>query len=272
MIKNSINEHIDRQRIPRPKIIFFDIDDTLSRGGVIAEHNKATLEQLAKTDIKLVIATGRSKSILPKDILALLDADVFDAIICTNGQYSFDKNGIISDYPLSSVEADTIARLCQASQLVYKFDSATHLAWAQIDERIREFHMKHPNSIIDPDYYKSNPVYQCSVFFSDTGYQMHDINFAQYHLKFVPWHSMGGDILPIEASKARGLLDVCRYFDIDVKDTMACGDGLNDLEMFDLVGFAVAMRDGQQALIDRADLVTGSIEEYGLQAVLDHFI
>ncbi|BBI69362.1 hypothetical protein PKHYL_35530 [Psychrobacter sp. KH172YL61] len=63
----------------------------MSRSGVIAEHNKATLEQLADTDIKLVISTGRSKAILPEDILALLDADILDAIICMNGQYSFDK-------------------------------------------------------------------------------------------------------------------------------------------------------------------------------------
>jgi peptidyl-prolyl cis-trans isomerase B (cyclophilin B) len=88
-------------KTPTPKIIFFDIDDTLSRNGIIAEHNQATLEQLAKTDIKLIIATGSSKAIIPTDILALLDANILDAIICMNGQYSFNNDGIISHYPLS---------------------------------------------------------------------------------------------------------------------------------------------------------------------------
>ena len=83
-----------KHTLPVPKVIFFDIDDTLSRNGVIAAHNQATLEALAKTDIKLVISTGRSKAILPADILALLEADVFDAIICMNAQYSFNKEGI----------------------------------------------------------------------------------------------------------------------------------------------------------------------------------
>ncbi|MEJ6067910.1 HAD hydrolase family protein, partial [Psychrobacter sp. 16-Bac2893] len=86
-------------KTPTPKIIFFDIDDTLSRNGIIAAHNQATLEALAQTDIKLVISTGRSKAILPADILALLEADVLDAIICMNGQYSFNKDGMISHYP-----------------------------------------------------------------------------------------------------------------------------------------------------------------------------
>lgn len=257
--------------LPTPKIIFFDIDDTLSRNGIIAEHNKATLEQLAKTDIKLVISTGRSKAILPADILALLEADVLDAIICMNGQYGFDKNGVVSHYPLSAEQTDKITYLCQQSKLIHKFDSATHIVWSDENERLREYNARTPNSIVDSEYYKSNTVYQCSVFFNHPEDKMQDVDFAKYDLKLVHWHHIGADILPIEASKARGIKDMCAYYGVDVRDCMAFGDGMNDLEMFDLVGFAVAMGDAQPALIARADFVTGTIEERGIQAVLDQF-
>ncbi|MGM8887050.1 Cof-type HAD-IIB family hydrolase [Psychrobacter sp. 1U2] len=254
--------------VPTPKIIFFDIDDTLSRKGIIAEHNKATLEALAKTDIKLVISTGRSKAILPPDILALLDADVLDAIICMNGQYSFNKDSIISHYPLSDAQTDKIVLLCQKSELIHKFDSATHIAWSHENERLREYNAITPNSILDPEYYKSNTVYQCSVFFNNQQDQMQEIDFAQDELKLVHWHHIGADILPVNASKARGITDLCQHFAIDARDCMAFGDGFNDLEMFDLVGYAVAMGDAQPALIERADFVTGTIEEHGIQAVI----
>ena len=259
------------QALPVPKIIFFDIDDTLSRNGIIAAHNQATLEALAKTDIKLVISTGRSKAILPADILALLEADILDAIICMNGQYSFDNKGLISHYPLSSEQADKIVQLCQTSQLIHKFDSATHIAWSGENERLRDFNAKTPNSIIDPDYYKTNTVYQCSVFFNNQEEKMQDIDFAQDDLKLVHWHHIGADILPANASKARGIKDVCQYYGVDASECMAFGDGLNDLEMFDLVGYAVAMGDAQPALIERADFVTGTIEERGIQSVLEQF-
>jgi len=259
------------QKLPTPKIIFFDIDDTLSRNGIIAEHNKATLEQLAETDIKLVISTGRSKAIIPDDILALLDADVLDAIICMNGQYSFDKSGRISHYPLSAEQTVNIVQLCQQSELIHKFDSATHIAWSSENERLREFNAKTPNSIVDPVYYQSTPVYQCSVFFNNQQDKMQDVNFAQHDLKLVHWHQIGADILPVDASKARGIKDVCEYYSVDVSECMAFGDGMNDLEMFDLVGFAVAMGDAQPALIERADFVTGTIEAFGIQAVLKQF-
>ncbi|WP_201528528.1 Cof-type HAD-IIB family hydrolase [Psychrobacter frigidicola] len=257
-------------KIPTPKIIFFDIDDTLSRNGIIAEHNQATLEQLSKTDIKLVISTGRSKAILPPDILALLDANVLDAIICMNGQYSFNKDGMISHYPLSDEQNNKIVQLCQKSELIYKFDSATHIAWSNENERLREYNAITPNSILDPDYYKSNPVYQCSVFFKNQKDKMQNVDFAQDDLKLVHWHHAGADILPIGASKARGIKDMCQHYAINASDCMAFGDGMNDLEMFDLVGFAVAMGDAQPALIERADFVTGTIEEHGIQAVLNH--
>lgn len=259
------------QALPVPKVIFFDIDDTLSRNGIIAAHNQATLEALAKTDIKLVISTGRSKAILPADILALLEADVLDAIICMNGQYSFDNKGLISHYPLSVEQADKIVQLCQTSQLIHKFDSATHIAWSGENERLRDFNAKTPNSIVDPLYYQSNPVYQCSVFFNNQFDKMQDIDFAQDDLKLVHWHHIGADILPANASKARGIKDVCRYYGVDETECMAFGDGMNDLEMFDLVGYAVAMGDAQPALIARADFVTGTIEERGIQSVLEQF-
>ena len=259
------------QALPVPKVIFFDIDDTLSRNGIIAAHNQATLEALAKTDIKLVISTGRSKAILPADILALLEADVLDAIICMNGQYSFDNKGLISHYPLSVEQADKIVQLCQTSQLIHKFDSATHIAWSGENERLRDFNAKTPNSIVDPLYYQSNPVYQCSVFFNNQFDKMQDIDFAQDDLKLVHWHHIGADILPANASKARGIKDVCRYYGVDATECMAFGDGMNDLEMFDLVGYAVAMGDAQPALIERADFVTGTIEERGIQSVLKQF-
>ncbi len=256
-------------KLPMPKVIFFDIDDTLSRNGIIAAHNKATLEALAQTDIKLVISTGRSKAILPADILALLEAEVLDAIICMNGQYSFDNQGLISHYPLSTEQADKIVQLCKTSELIHKFDSATHISWSDENERLREFNARTPNSIVDPNYYQTNEVYQCSVFFNNQQEKMQEVDFANDDLKLVHWHNTGADILPIDASKARGILDVCAYYGVDAQDCMAFGDGFNDLEMFDLVGFAVAMGDAQLALIERADFVTGTIEERGIQSVLE---
>lgn len=271
-----------------PKIIFFDIDDTLSRGGIIAPHNQATLEALADTDIKLVIATGRAKPMLPDDILDLHDRGVLDAIICMNGQYSFCKHyhedddaevnsqrsdeAVIQHYPLTLAQAEKIVQICRQEEVVYKLDSTDYIAWSVAHERIKAMMVERSYFIVDPDFYKTNETYQCSVIFKTEADKMQHIDFTKYGLKLVHWHNMGADIIPTDASKARAVMDVCEHYNLDVKDAMAFGDGMNDLEMFDLVGCGVAMGDGQPALIERADIVTGSIEEFGIQAVLDKFL
>lgn len=262
-----------------PKIIFFDIDDTLSRGGIIAPQNKATLEALAtQTDIKLVIATGRAKPMLPDDILELHDSGVIDAIICMNGQYSFchaegsNIETVIKHYPLTSTQAEKIVQICQQEGVVYKLDSTQYIAWSVTNERIEELMLKDHYFIVDADFHKFNEIYQCSVIFNSEADKMQHVDFAAVGLKLVHWHNMGGDIIPIDASKARAVKDVCHYYNIDVSEAMAFGDGLNDLEMFELVGCSVAMGDGHPLLLQQADMITDAIEEHGIQKVLARFI
>lgn len=260
------------------KLIFFDIDDTLSRQGVMATHNIDTLKDLAKTDIKLVIATGRARAMLPDDVMALAKQGVFDAIICMNGQYNFIPHHLIphnkpaemiSDYPLSLQQAQIMVDICQKNDVTYKFDTSDKIAWGH-DNRFAKMTAHNPNFFVAQDIYLNTPVYQCSVFFND-GQKTLNTNFAEWQLKLVHWHSTGGDILPIEASKARAVYDVCQHFAIDVSETMAFGDGLNDLEMFDVVGKSIAMGDAKAELKALASHVTGTIEEQGIQTALAKF-
>ncbi|WP_434353695.1 HAD family hydrolase [Psychrobacter sp. HD31] len=273
---------ITEQQIFTPAIIFFDIDDTLSRDGILAEHNKSTLEQLAKTEIKVVIATGRAKPMLPEDIIDLHDSGVIDAIICMNGQYSFTKNAQqdqkIKHYPLSKAQAKLIVDICQQQDIIYKFESTTHIGWSGNSPRhelLRKLIDENHHFMIDPDFYKANDVYQCSVFFEGDNEQLAPVNFADYGLKLVHWHAMGADILPIEASKARAVKDICDYYEVSPADCMAFGDGNNDIEMFELVGCPVAMADGAEILKQTAlahnGKVTGSIEENGIQTALTEY-
>ena len=45
---DSTSQKLTLPKLTTPKIVFFDIDDTLSRGGILAEHNKQTLALLAQ--------------------------------------------------------------------------------------------------------------------------------------------------------------------------------------------------------------------------------
>ena len=67
-------------------------------------------------------------------------------------------------------------------------------------------------------------------------------------------------------NKALGLSIALQQRGIDPKRVIACGDAPNDLPMFDLVGFSVAVSDIYQGVVSSADTITeqkgksGSIE------------
>ncbi len=64
---------------------------------------------------------------------------------------------------------------------------------------------------------------------------------------------------------------VARLYDIRPDETIAFGDGLNDLPMIRAAGIGVAMENGYDALKQEADFVTKSVEDEGVEFALKHF-
>lgn len=63
------------------------------------------------------------------------------------------------------------------------------------------------------------------------------------------------EVLPLGASKGKGLERLLQHMGVDTKHVLAFGDGQNDVEMFNLVGTSVAMGNAVQQLKDVADEV-----------------
>ena len=74
----------------------------------------------------------------------------------------------------------------------------------------------------------------------------------------------------IRALKARGIKRVCEALGVPLDETMAFGDGLNDVEMFKTVGYGVAMGDAVPELQALAQYQTGTVEEDGIYNALQH--
>ena len=73
------------------------------------------------------------------------------------------------------------------------------------------------------------------------------------------------------ASKAQGLLRLCDYYGIDVKDTYAFGDSMNDYEIVQTAGTGIAMGNALDVLKEAADYVTADIREDGVYKACVHF-
>jgi len=71
------------------------------------------------------------------------------------------------------------------------------------------------------------------------------------------------DLAPVGVTKASGLQYVVDQLGCTAADTLAIGDGRNDIEMLQWAGRGVAMGQAVQAVIDAADDVTDIVSEDG---------
>jgi hypothetical protein len=65
-------------------------------------------------------------------------------------------------------------------------------------------------------------------------------------------------------SKGKTLLELASNLGIKPSEVMAIGDSGNDLNMLELAGFSVAMKNSSQSILDVADYVTKSCDNSGV--------
>lgn len=93
-----------------PAMLLLDIDGTLLVGNQMSGRVHASLVDARSADIALVIATGRSFSMLPEQ----LKHGLFDGFICCNGAVVYDAAGVpVMERPLQRDIALTIMDLLE---------------------------------------------------------------------------------------------------------------------------------------------------------------
>lgn len=82
---------------------------------------------------------------------------------------------------------------------------------------------------------------------------------------------MGADVIEKEFSKAGGLLQLCEYYGIDRRNTVAFGDSMNDYEILQEAGIGIAMGNADHRLKVVADYVTDDIDRDGVWKACRYF-
>jgi Cof subfamily protein (haloacid dehalogenase superfamily) len=80
------------------------------------------------------------------------------------------------------------------------------------------------------------------------------------------------EVLPANASKGRAVMRVMKDLNIPPENTMAIGDGENDIEMLQAVGTKIAMGNAVQSLKDIATQVVGNNDADGVAQAIEMFV
>jgi Cof subfamily protein (haloacid dehalogenase superfamily) len=75
-----------------------------------------------------------------------------------------------------------------------------------------------------------------------------------------------------EVTKASGLAFVAEHLGFDAPQTVAFGDGENDVELLEWAGYAVAVANAHERVLAAADFVCPPVTEEGVAQVIEAFL
>lgn len=270
------------------RLVAFDLDGTLlDDKKSLPEENLRALKRAAAAGVLLVPATGRIFSGIPQVLRQLPGARYY---ITINGAYAYDA---VAGQNLASAEmsVDLCLRLIEYMDTLPVIYDCYQDNWGYISRRMFDVASEY---IPDPGIMKMmrelrTPVDDLAATLRERGrpvqkMQMHfkDLQERDRQLELVarlfpetavssslPWNI---EINSAGATKGQALKRLCQALEIDLQDTLAFGDGSNDLDLLQSAGIGVAMGNAVPQLKAAADWVAPSNQEAGVAAGIYRFL
>lgn len=251
------------------KIVFFDVDGTITHqeNGSISTNTKEAIKALINKGIKVVAATGRPLSMCEE--IRELGIDTF---ITANGAYVKHNKQVIHKVPMDKKVIREVVEFSYTENQGLSFFtedfSMNGVEDTEIVKALKETLSLNNYPAINQLIYKQE-VYLMCLYATDETVEKYIRKFP--YLTFKRWHPFVVNVLQEEVSKSLAIIKVLQYFDIDKSEAIAFGDGENDIDMLELVGFGVAMGNGNEKIKTTADFVTKKSSEDGIEFALKKY-
>ena len=85
------------------------------------------------------------------------------------------------------------------------------------------------------------------------------------------WNDRAVDIISRNGGKVTGIKQYLKENHISAQESMAFGDGENDMEMLEFAGVGIAMGNAEDMVKKSADYVTDSVDNRGIENALRYF-
>ena len=255
---------------PNITAVFFDIDGTLlsHRTGEIPQSTKDALFQLKDRGIHRIICTGRDLVEMQK--LPGINDLPFDGYLTLNGNLCLDGNKeMFAGNEIDPGEVEVLVRIFKASRIPFVLIGEKKRYINYIDDIVIDTQASTKGTLPDIGEYNGEKIYQCLAFVKDKERLMLEDMLDECTI--TSWNDTGIDIISKHGGKASGIEKFVQRYGLRRGETMAFGDGQNDIDMIRYAGIGVAMGNGIDALKRAANYVTTDIDDNGIANALKHF-
>ncbi|MEK3832963.1 Cof-type HAD-IIB family hydrolase [Paenibacillus sp. FSL R7-0128] len=283
-------------------LIALDMDGTLLNAeGEISNENKEAILQAQRLGHIVIIATGRSYMDAERQLRL---ADLECPVVSLNGAViTLADRTVAASTPLN--KEDIIPALRWMNEIpelyyeVYTEDNVyveldkrvkleklatlkdtevpEELAWllqAMVDQQFQQAAVTYVEKMEDVWSKEENLIYKTLVFSLNRELLKEaSVRFAAIPgLIITASHVNNIEINHKEANKGTGVSMLAAHYGIPAEQVAVMGDSYNDLPMFEMAGYKIAMENAAPVLKQTADFITLSHTENGVAAGLRHLL
>ena len=273
------------------KLIASDMDGTLlNHNHKIPKENVKLINFAKNQGIEFVVATGRAYyEALP----ALNEENINCDVISFNGGIVYDKNGnIISITPMLPKDLYYTIEILKSFDISYQLYTKNTIYTTSIETDINAYIDLIRSNGYEPDVEhlraeaqqklevgyitevenielylneKENPPIKIIAISNDISKLENAAKLLSENTSISVTSSGANniEIMHKNATKGTALKEIAKIYGINLENAVAIGDNLNDQAMLDIVGYSVAMKNGNTILKEQAKYVTEKTNSEG---------
>jgi len=269
------------------KLIATDLDGTLFNDDkLISQGNRQAFAYAKSKGVKIVPATGRLFKAISDEVLSL---DI-DYIISINGAkvITADNSQTIFEAIIPTNQAVEIMKYLDTFDCIYDcfmndsaymnrrfLDRAQEFAlddmMYKMIRRVRQPVDELKEFIAQPE----NKIYKMQFFFK--GLENQKKHIEDIEKRFTDVIATASSPVNIEinnthANKGEAMEKLCNYLNIDISESMAFGDGLNDMSLIQKAGMGIAMKNAHPDILAIAKDITDDNNTDGIASSIYKYI
>ena len=275
MLEYILGDMMDSLKI---KIVFFDIDGTLTNSNkVMSENTINTLNKLIEKNIFIVLCSGRANSYI-KQYLKLINKSKYS--ISNNGALIYDNNlnKIIISHTLYSKDLEYLWNYSNETKSSFIINTVNNKYSNKfvknkkdkiIVDKLSDVKEDKVQLVISND--NINIMNELEMYINNKT-NLKVINKSFDYLNEIKDGYYFFDVVNKNVSKGNAINDLLKVLNINKKNSLCFGDSINDIDMFKSVGISVAMANAIEDLKNIADYITDTNDEDGISNFFDKYL
>lgn len=251
------------------KAVFFDIDGTLLSFTThrVSEGTVKAFDLLHQNGIRTFIASGRPQVLIPTLPVT------FEGYCTMNGGYVTADGVPLLKRPIPQDESDRWLDYCHQHALCIMVFTETAMYVCNLNDAARALHGKLQFEMPperDAVSLIGSEIYQIIVLGPPSIDAV--ITSVMPSCRTPRWCDAFTDVVREGNDKATGLSKICDYYGIRREETMAIGDGANDIEMLEWAAVGVAMGNADDTVKAHARWVTTDVDQEGILHAVERLL